>query len=242
MSDTDFRPGDKIRITHEITVDRMGETCDQAAYAREGGLYMWNRSHSTVELIERADDPSKDLIGTVRRITYPLIKVRPNAWVYVHVHDHRIVPLSDADVRGKPVIGAVPGTPAYDSWQVACETYEEGFAAGKAAAAADELSRQAGDEEPRGFKRGDVVRNKRTGAVFVVQLGALFEPEYYEAVPLWTGDGSEEPPAHVKKVEGAQGAMVYRCAHGWAWSASTWQGWAWFPSMRSAGPFTEVRD
>jgi len=117
-----FRPGDKIRITHEITVDRPGETCDQAAYAREGGLYMWNRDHSTVELIEAADDPSKDPIGTVRDL-YGVAFAHVGgagdamhaAYPWVHVvgggsNDHRTM-------KGSTVVGAVPNTPAWDAWQ-----------------------------------------------------------------------------------------------------------------------------
>jgi hypothetical protein len=141
-------------------------------------------------------------------------------------------PVEDRNVRRRKVIGAVPGTPAAERQ------------------AGDELSRQTGDGGPRGFKRGDVIRNKRTGAMYVVGSEGLFESEYYEAVALWTGDGSEEPPEYVKKVRDERGDIMERRGEGWWWTLidgetvddpPDGEGNRWGWQAYDGSTFTEVR-
>jgi hypothetical protein len=66
-----------------------------------------------------------------------------------------------------------------------------------------------------------------------------------EIFPPWTGDGSEEPPAHVRKVRDSLNQLVDRAGNGW-WYADgsdpNGRGWAWNSGMKIAGPYREVRD
>lgn len=67
------------------------------------------------------------------------------------------------------------------------------------------------------------------------------------ARPLWTGDGSEEPPSYVQKALDRSGDVVRRCdLGGWTWGMHTdhqgWKGWTWGKDAAAYGPYTEVRD
>lgn len=107
------KPGDRVRVTYE------------AVWDQDRGSHYWLRDETdgttasipasaTVEVI---DDPSKDLVGTVREFG-PLRRVyaRSNldpAWPWVPFdknggNDHR-------SMVGCKVIGVVPGTPAAES-------------------------------------------------------------------------------------------------------------------------------
>jgi hypothetical protein len=134
----EFQPGDRVRVTFETEYP--------------GGLP--RISNATVELIERKDDPSKDLVGTIRRNTGGFggsyIRMQHHGevvWTCVFADGSFTLKQPDVSTLG-PIIAAIPDTPAAEKQ------------------AADELSRQTGDEERK----------------------------------LWFGVGSEEPPAHVKKV------------------------------------------
>lgn len=226
-SGEDFRPGDRVRVSYE------------AAWDQDRGTHYWLRDltdgsttsvpkTATVELIERADDPSKDLVGTVRRVKHGGVYVRADSQDYSWMglgpetdsygNDH------EAMAGQSEIVGTVPFTPAAEKQ------------------AADELSRVQGDEE-RPFKEGDVVRHKGTGSVCTVAVPIPFHSSYYEIAPPWTGDGTEEPPAHVKVVVNAAGRKLYRQRDGWSFypvGDARVVAWEWDPSEDC--PWTEVRD
>jgi len=110
---TAFNPGDRVRLTAlppasgsiESTVDANGQFVGWAA---------WNHAQADVEVIEPADDPSKDLVGTVRRgFTHTYTKIRPDHWVSFRDSNAKPLQHFDDDMKGaSETIGAVPGTPA----------------------------------------------------------------------------------------------------------------------------------
>jgi hypothetical protein len=105
MSETP-KLGDKVRITYEGTAVNPGF----------GGIHLpgtldLQGVRTEVEILERADDPSKDLVGTVReyepyRLVY--VKVSVNQWVRVGNPSN----LSDSSMEFTRSIGVVPGSPA----------------------------------------------------------------------------------------------------------------------------------
>lgn len=65
-----------------------------------------------------------------------------------------------------------------------------------------------------------------------------------QVVP-WTGDGSEEPPAHVVKVQDKHGCFIARDESGWSWLSGIMRGERelWERARPSAiSPFVEVID
>jgi hypothetical protein len=108
-----FKPGDRVQVAYEGVV--AGVNADGSIDYLGAGHHL--PKGATVELIERADDPSKDPVGTVRRDPregntyirsdyndlYPWISFGP----MTGVQHHRVV--------GWEVIGAVPGTPAAEA-------------------------------------------------------------------------------------------------------------------------------
>jgi hypothetical protein len=100
---TEIKPGDRVRVTYETFVDPGGH------FRGESTLQYYG---ATVEVIEPADDPSKDPVGTVRRtprtLARQVVKVRRNYWVFVRDQDSEPLRFSDTDVREYPVVGAVP--------------------------------------------------------------------------------------------------------------------------------------
>ncbi|MFI7678535.1 hypothetical protein [Actinophytocola sp. NPDC049390] len=140
---TDFRPGDRVRVSYEaeyLRAHRTQDGCHEVRVPDDTNTRVTLRS-ATVELIERADDPSKDPVGTIRRHPKcgPYIRMdytTANPWLGFNGlcswNDHE-------GMVGSEVVGAVPDTPAAE--------------------------KQAEQERP-----------------------------------LWTGDGSEEPPEYVTKV------------------------------------------
>lgn len=196
---TEFKQGDRVRVIFEAEYVRPSinhRVEDHVLNTYEDGCHITVPFTADIELIERKDDPSRDPVGTVRKCdsTEPIVavKVRPDEWRVVWDCGDRSTRYDDKEVRFRDweVIGAVPGTPAWEA-------------------------------------------HEATDAEYCTPMAER---------PLWTGDGSEEPPAHVTKVKAAQGAVVYRTAGRWAWSEATRRGWVWMPHMRSMGPFTEVRD
>jgi hypothetical protein len=166
----DFKPGDKVRVTYEATWDYPNAFNDYTDPFPEG---------ATVELIERADNPANDLVGTVREHKYDTgVMVKTGGgWRLVGNGWNGDTTWDDTDCSLSKVIGAVPGTPAAEAQR-----------------------------------------------------------------PLWTGDGSEEPPAHVKKVRDKEGDIAVREGDAWRWD---WHdadcARAWPLLSATFGPFTEVR-
>lgn len=61
--------------------------------------------------------------------------------------------------------------------------------------------------------------------------------------PLWTGDGSEEPPEYVKVIRNCDGEPITRRASGWVFSQQYDDPYSWDQiSPKLYGPYTEVRD
>lgn len=115
---TEFKQGDRVRVTFEAEYVRPSinhEVEGHVLNTYEDGCHITVPFTADIELIERADDPSKDPVGTVRkgsgsiairtdveaRTTMPwLILGNPSDW------------FRNEQVTGWKVIGAVPGTPA----------------------------------------------------------------------------------------------------------------------------------
>lgn len=176
---TDFKQGDKIRVSYETTIRN-----DFGDYTGKYLLKGPSARNRNVELIEPADDPSKDPIGTVRQRgedVYTRSDYNENyPWVGFDEYSGN----EHESMRNSEIIGAVPGTPAAEAQKPAER-------------------------------------------------------------PLWTGDGSEEPPEYVTKVRDSDGDVMERTGRQWRYVTfangdlavgSTWM-WSYV-----GAPFTEVRD
>lgn len=107
---TNFRPGDKVRVTYDVVVNKDGYFCGQYV-----SRHRPNISGHVVELIQPADDPSKDLVGAVRQNRHEtvvvLIDSRDDApWAAIvgnpgALYEHE-------DVIGWEKLAPVEGTPA----------------------------------------------------------------------------------------------------------------------------------
>ena len=114
----DPKMGDKIRITFEgVLTDRPNEHF-RWSERPEGATVSWSPGDSrvSIEILERADDPSKDPVGTIRAEL-------DDSAVYVKTQDRRWTRVSSRSCEGgfsfaenemgmSKVIGAVPGTTA----------------------------------------------------------------------------------------------------------------------------------
>ena len=120
----EFKQGDMVRVAYDAQYHASGEN---GAHFVFGDQYVMTPANATIELIEPAkpaDDPSKDPIGTVRSSG-----IRGGQWakrrtlsgcdVWAYIAGHFGMPSMtepSATVVGWKVIGAVPGTPAWDAW------------------------------------------------------------------------------------------------------------------------------
>lgn len=101
------QPGDKVRVTS--IVDKNGRY--GGSMSVEDGLF-----GATLEILERADDPSRDEIGTVAELDGAVwVKVELDAWCSIGttVWYTRI----NKAMQGRGVTGAVLGTPAAQARQ-----------------------------------------------------------------------------------------------------------------------------
>lgn len=114
------RKGDKVRLVIE---GEVGSTYASAALGFKNGPVIpgYVVQSAKVEILERADDPSKDPVGTVRRSVSLTYTKSEHAgcngnlpWVRL-TGDGNVRTYSDGEVVGLPVIGAVPGTPAAEA-------------------------------------------------------------------------------------------------------------------------------
>jgi hypothetical protein len=111
-----MKVGDKIRVTFEATYAgrsrRPGNLFLVDFECEEGySLKYTVPSSATVEVIEPADDPSKDPIGTVRENTGALGGVyvkNSEGWRHLELG---FEPVPGSDTLG-PLVGVVPGSPA----------------------------------------------------------------------------------------------------------------------------------
>lgn len=115
MSEQTLKPGAFVQVSFagEWIDDERG----RAVYDPVSGWRYSVPNEAAVEVLEPADDPSKDPLGAVRperETGASMVKVRPNGWVVVRDRDEVAAHWSDASVAtvGGSVIGAVPGTPA----------------------------------------------------------------------------------------------------------------------------------
>lgn len=116
---TEFEPGDKIRVTYEAVYDGLTEYGNYRLTRPDHDLpeYMYELSSATVELIERADDPATDPIGTVRGGTgtipgtFGFVKVRKDDWRLMGSGDDESSRWYNHEVENHSIIGAAPGTP-----------------------------------------------------------------------------------------------------------------------------------
>lgn len=121
------RKGDRVRWTRmrPQVIEGILEDVDGDAYAIRDGelrLHACQTEDVTVEVLERADDPSSDEVGTVRKdpeygevvAKVSLSREEGRPW---HSFDGGST-VTDQRVKEWPVIGAVPGTPAAEAQNV----------------------------------------------------------------------------------------------------------------------------
>jgi hypothetical protein len=107
------QPGDKVRVTIYYTVDPSGHYV---------GKSIADEDYVAVEVLEPADDPSKDPVGTLRReekgggfaVYVKAGSPAGGTWVLIHTSEPGVLAdrFPDGFVAGFPVVGSVPGTPA----------------------------------------------------------------------------------------------------------------------------------
>jgi hypothetical protein len=130
---TEFRSGDKVRVTYDALVQTLGDNGRVSYVISEDDTEVsFVLRDATVELVGRADDPSKDPIGTMRclpdddgqrassaSIGDLVIKwdsTDENPWAWFRWDGPQL--LSNETVTDWPVIGSVPGTPAAEQGAV----------------------------------------------------------------------------------------------------------------------------
>lgn len=121
---TELNPGDKVRVT-DVYEGVVSELVSDGGFYEdtvrfEGGKYRsLGVPGRTFEVLERADDPSKDPIGAVRSLPSGVVVAR-KLWAsgqsgWIPFETDGVYQLG-AELTGE-VIGAVPNTPAWDAWQ-----------------------------------------------------------------------------------------------------------------------------
>jgi hypothetical protein len=119
------RKGDKVRVTYDaVVVDP-----DNGLVTLEVAEGWFDAPPSaSFEVLERADDPSRDEIGTTATTgNRPWVKVDINRWVNP---SYELSDRSDGWMTGRRVTGAVPGTPAAEAQRdraesgEACDNYD----------------------------------------------------------------------------------------------------------------------
>lgn len=118
------QPGDKVRVVvhwpHEyvgvVTNLEPGWMHTVEDDGTERSFELPGAFPSEITVVERADDPSRDLVGTVATLVgvgVLFVKVRSNRWEGVGGALSR----DNDDMKGRKVTGAVPGTPAAQAQQ-----------------------------------------------------------------------------------------------------------------------------
>jgi hypothetical protein len=146
VSDEKPRKGDKVRVSYEAMYDDppnypgliVSLGIDVDGNERWADVPPW----ATVEVLERADDPSKDLVGAIRRqpsggseegngsalgvvaIRWATERQTDTPWVYMRWDGPQV--LSNESVVGWTPSGCLPGTPAAEAEKAAghCESCE----------------------------------------------------------------------------------------------------------------------
>lgn len=237
----DLNPKDRVRVTFESDYGDVA-------------LAMWHNrplmQFATVEVLERADDPFKDPVGTVRESDgRPYAKKAADHWVLIgedRDYGDRCYDRQMANVHAQ-VIGSVPGTPAAEAEKPAPSSHESHC---KDLAEAIYASHIYPWEELLFTARRyatHAIRDEQAAArednPEVSGAGVPYPPE------LWTGDGSEEPPSHVLAVGCAKGTIERR-GDRWWWTVYAGEhaigdpaegSWSWTNSLAAEGPFKQVR-
>ena len=110
--------GDEIRVTFEATYTGMTRDGKNFLVDFEGnegyGLKHTVPGDAVIEVLTPVDDPSNDLVGTVRKtkvFSLSMVKTAEDAWTCLSsvTHDRTY---SDRSLEDCPIIGVVPGSPA----------------------------------------------------------------------------------------------------------------------------------
>jgi hypothetical protein len=125
------RKGDLARFTYVARVEGMGDHPKFVKWAKSGDMVIAVPADATIEILERADDPSKDPIGTRREMaeddesradSSPLgpYAVRwtdtgGHPWVWFRWDGPQL--LADDTVTGWRKVDPMPGTPAAEAEQ-----------------------------------------------------------------------------------------------------------------------------
>jgi hypothetical protein len=110
------RKGDKIKLTAKprVIVGELEELTSDGFLRLDGDVgHIRDPRNWDVEILERADDPSRDPVGTVAEFEDLVwVKTGERVWVEVGDPDHF---RADAALGGREITGAVPGTPAAEA-------------------------------------------------------------------------------------------------------------------------------
>jgi hypothetical protein len=224
-----LKPGDKVRVTTPAEYrENMGGF---GHWVRIDGKEIDLPADATVELIERADDPSRDPSGTVRTLDgEAYVRIQPGSAIVSEIYTWLEVATGGANtcgvMEGSAIIGAVPGTPAWDVW-LSGELRGAPRAPGQPVPLSEIFPDELTPEQDKAMRKG-----------YETQCDC----SAHEERPLWTGDGSEEPPPYVTKVRRKDGRTITRHRDGWNYAAIPQSTpWPWDVEMVRIGPYTEVR-
>jgi hypothetical protein len=116
MSEQPIRKGDKVKLTAKprVIVGELEELTSDGFLRLDGDVgHIRDPRNWDVEILERADDPGRDPVGTVAEFDDLVwVKTGERVWTVVGDPDHFRV---DTAITGRTVTGAVPGTPAADA-------------------------------------------------------------------------------------------------------------------------------
>lgn len=115
------QPGDTARFTYVATVHDMGDSPKFVKWAKQGDTLFAVPADATIEVLERADDPSQSLRGEIREIDgMAAVCYGKDMWVYFSALRHGATGgygvYKDAQMIGAPVIGVVPHSPAAEEF------------------------------------------------------------------------------------------------------------------------------
>lgn len=114
MSETP-KAGDKVRVVYEGVVQSLMDGTLELDGYRDFYIGPGSRSQANVEILERADDPSKDPVGTLRKSPSHLFVKTGNRDYPWYGLGMQLGGEYDIYVRNYPVVGVVPGSPAEKS-------------------------------------------------------------------------------------------------------------------------------
>lgn len=162
MSELTPQPGDKVRLVKEGVVEDVNTEGECTVLLVGGYRYTLRDKRYAVEIVERADDPSRDPVGTIATVHNHLwIKHSINEW------HNALMPnelRTNDGMRGRKVTGAVPGTPAAQAQAIRQPMTQ---AEARARLHPEPLVVQYGDPEP------DTRRTYRSSNGITVEMGTF---------------------------------------------------------------------